>query len=365
MIERLYVDNFRCLVNCEIKLGRTTLLLGANGAGKSSVFDVASRLRHFVGNAGTASELFPAADLTAWQNLNGQRFELDLRSERGLYRYALKLEHAQDRRRCRVMHESLRLDDRPLLGFEGGDLQLYNDAHHPGPRFSFDWDRSGLATVYARPENQRLTEFKQRLRGITFVRPCPPMMDSDSQTESEELDPTAANFASWYRFVARQDISRQLDLFQELRQTLEGFDSIKLDGSADSTVTMRVVFKSPGGKPLSFKFGQLSDGQRQLIVLHALLYGVSDEHRTLFLDEPDNYVALREVQPFLTSLTDAAGRGVDQAVIISHHPEAIDYLAAENGVWLSRDGNGPVRVETGRAADTAPLRPSEVEARGW
>jgi predicted ATPase len=190
-------------------------------------------------------------------------------------------------------------------------------------------------------------------------------MDSDSPAESEKLADDASNFASWYRFISRQDISRQLDLFHELRHALDGFDSMKLDGAADSTVTMRVIFKNASGKPTSLKFKQLSDGQRQLIVLHTLLYGLSNEHRTLFLDEPDNYVALREIQPWLTSLIDAAGRSIDQSIIISHHPEVIDQLAPENGVWLYRDGNGPTRAETGRATMSAPLRPSEVEARGW
>ena len=40
MITRLYVDNFRCLVNFELKFQDFTLLAGLNGSGKSSVLDV-------------------------------------------------------------------------------------------------------------------------------------------------------------------------------------------------------------------------------------------------------------------------------------------------------------------------------------
>ena len=35
MITRLYVDNFKTLVNFELTLGPMNLLLGANGSGKS------------------------------------------------------------------------------------------------------------------------------------------------------------------------------------------------------------------------------------------------------------------------------------------------------------------------------------------
>jgi len=37
MIKRLYVDNYKCLVNFDLKLDELSLLLGLNGSGKSSV----------------------------------------------------------------------------------------------------------------------------------------------------------------------------------------------------------------------------------------------------------------------------------------------------------------------------------------
>ena len=45
MIERLYVDNYKCLVNFELELEELTLLLGVNGTGKSSVLDVIVAVR--------------------------------------------------------------------------------------------------------------------------------------------------------------------------------------------------------------------------------------------------------------------------------------------------------------------------------
>ena len=366
MIERIYVDNFRTLVNCEIKLDSVSLLLGPNGTGKSALLDLAEAIKRFVGGVDLVSDLFPAADLTRWQSLDEQTFEMDVRTEHGLCRYSLKVEHDRDRRRCRVLGEMLTLDGKPLFSFEEGEVQLYNDRHDPGPRMSYDWNRSGLSAIYARHDNTKLTDFKQRLASAVFLRPCPPIMETDSQEETDELAMTGRNFPSWYRFIARQDISRQLELFQELREVIDGFDSLRLDGAADSTVTLRVLIKPNGlPKPIPYKFRELSDGQRQLIFLHAVLFGVSDEKRVLFFDEPDNYLALSEIEPWLTALMDASGRSIAQAILISHHPEMIDHLAREKGIWLTRESGGPTRVETGRAADTAPLEPSEIEARGW
>ena len=47
MLTRIYVDNFRCLVNFECYLGAQQLILGGSGAGKSTLFDVLGLLRDY------------------------------------------------------------------------------------------------------------------------------------------------------------------------------------------------------------------------------------------------------------------------------------------------------------------------------
>lgn len=365
MIERIYIDNYRTFVNCEIKLGAIALLLGPNGTGKSSVFDVVHTIKRFVGGTGLTSELFSGSNLTRWQTLDEQTFALDINTPLGLYRYELRLKHSPDKRQCRVLTESLELDRMPLFTFGDGLIQLYNDRHEPGPKISFDWHRSGLSAIHDRPDNTKLTGFKDRLASVQFLRSCPPIMETDSREESEELAVDGSNFPSWYRYILRQDISKQLELFEELRQVIDGFDSLRLEGPADSTTTMRVLIKPKGGEPLPFKFGELSDGQRQLIVLHTILFGVSNKNRVLFLDEPDNYLALREVEPWLGALMDAPSRSIAQAIVISHHPEVIDQLAREKGIWFKRESGGVTRIETENTNDGSTLKQSELEARGW
>jgi predicted ATPase len=45
MIKRLYIDNYKSLVNFELPLRELTLLLGPNGVGKTSVLDVVFAMR--------------------------------------------------------------------------------------------------------------------------------------------------------------------------------------------------------------------------------------------------------------------------------------------------------------------------------
>jgi AAA15 family ATPase/GTPase len=59
MLTRLYIDNFRCFVGFEYRPGRTNLILGRNGSGKSSMLDALLAMRQFVTVGRTAEDLFP------------------------------------------------------------------------------------------------------------------------------------------------------------------------------------------------------------------------------------------------------------------------------------------------------------------
>ena len=158
-----------------------------------------------------------------------------------------------------------------------------------------------------------------------------------------------------------------------MAKILPGFGGLKLSARIGDYRELLATF-SPGddGPSRSYSFDQLSDGQRALIILYSLVFatvpdsGSPDDSgsvpRTLFLDEPDNYVTLPELQPWLAELKDGAGDTLPQLVLISHHPEAIDFLA-ENTVWLAREPESHTRIVEPKN-DTG-LRMSEVFARGW
>lgn len=66
MLTRIHVDNYKCLTNFDLRLSELTLLLGANGCGKSAVFEVVNKLREFLSGESRVDRLFSSADLTSW-----------------------------------------------------------------------------------------------------------------------------------------------------------------------------------------------------------------------------------------------------------------------------------------------------------
>ena len=366
MLRRMYADNFRCLVNFELELDPVTLLVGENGSGKTTVFDLLYRLQRFIVGDARAAELFRNADLTSWQTNAVQRFEVDLEIGQDAYRYALAIEHDEARRWTRVSSETLTLGQKNLLEFRDGTAQLYHDDFSEGPRIPFDVPQSALSMLRSGPDDRKLDLFRKELQKLIIVRLNPGLMIPESRKEEPTLDSIGGNFVNWYRFLWQEHTSGMLATFPALQRVLPGFRACNLKEAGEARV-MKVLFERPGkgGRDIPYDFEDLSDGQRVLIVLYTMLYGLKDEGPSLFIDEPDNFVALREIQPWLTALTDSVGEGIEQAVLISHHPEIINYLGASSGRWFERESNAPARVSDKPKAAAEGLTLAETIARGW
>lgn len=173
-----------------------------------------------------------------------------------------------------------------------------------------------------------------------------------------------------YRLEVEHDRrERRADYVRAMRGVLDGLRGFRLEKVGVDTRALSGVF-GDGDEEHEFRFHELSDGQRTLAALYAISLLTAAQGTALFIDEPVNYVGLREIQPWLTGLADASGSEVSQAVLCSHHPEVIDYLGADRGVLLWRDGTGPTKAESltdtlGALAAGSPLRLSQLLARGW
>src|SRR5438876_1117932 len=114
-----------------------------------------------------------------------------------------------------------------------------------------------------------------------------------------------------------------------------------------------VRFQKPGGAQTGFPLDwrqaalasiqpkgslrQLADGEKALVGLYmvraALATGAA---QTVLIDEPDNYVGLPELQPWVLSLRELLDEE-HQAILISHHPEILSSAGEDFGRYLWRD----------------------------
>ena len=363
MIRKLYIDNFRCLNRFELELSETNILLGANGTGKTSVLSVLRRIQHLVVHGSKVADAFPGRHVSLEREDALQLFRVGALVDAAQYEYSLAIEHDLARGSARVCLEELLCDGRPLLEFNLGEVQLYGDDHEKGPAYPFDWTQSALSVLNERAASRKLSRFKRAFANCIFVRPNPPLFRSESRAEVEFMQRSMSDFVDWYRHAAQENMGAVSSLFDELRDVLPGFDSINLAESGDARV-FKVKYRTSSGESKDYRFGDLSDGQRALIALYSLVF-LSNRRISLFIDEPDNYLALREIQPWAAAVADRCGESLEQLVVISHHPVMIDYLAGSNGKWFSRQEDGPIRVSDQPERVVDGLSLSETISRGW
>jgi hypothetical protein len=273
-----------------------------------------------------------------------------------------------------VIKEALDFDGKPLMLFQEDQVQLFDDDHLQTANYPFDPVRSALALIGPRKANSKLTWFKEWLERLYCLRFNPSDIGAEAKGEEGECpEDNLSNFAAWYGHIIQEQTRSFLDLQGSLREVLDGFDTLDLPRVGRTARALRAAFFGPssdeGSAPrkqrLEFDFNELSDGQRALIALYTVLHCAVGPETTICIDEPDNFLALAEIQPWLFALSDRIDDEGGQAILISHHPELIDLLAPQHGVLFSRTGLGPVRVEPYRSDALGELPPSEQIARGW
>lgn len=376
MLTRLYVDNYKAFSNFEYRPAANELLLGRNGTGKSSVFEVLGILRSLIVEGVSAADALDPGTLTRWDTRSEQRFELDVAGEAGRYRYTLSVEYTPDRDKWRIGDEvlSLRSDGdewRPLFERSRDRAQLYHDDHEPGPPLLLDWSRSGVHVMQPSKNNTRLTWFKERLARAHCIQIDPHRMGAETDAEASTPSGDLANYASWYRHLLQEDPNVSMALRGHLAEVIDGLDSLDLRQSGGKSRTLSAAIRRVDGALLDYSFAELTDGQRALIGLYtvaAVLGRVGEAGRpamTFCIDEPENYVALAELQPWIHEIEDLADGQNAQVLIASHHPEFINHYAHTNATLFYREGGGPVRTRPFTTQNHDGLLPAELVARGW
>lgn len=365
MIKRIYIDNFRCFSNFELEPSRMTLLLGANGSGKTSLFELIARISALVVRGVEIGSVFPTPTISRWDRRGGQRFELDVHDGTSRYRYELKVEHDRKREAATIAREVVTREGLTLFRFEEGTVHLHNNEGIEGTSFPFGGTRSFLAETEERDETRHLRWFLAFMARLWVLKLDPATMDATSFSESDALAMSGTNFASWYRHLQQEAPEGIGAYFAKLREVLPGFRALKVVKVSSRTRELIATFDLES-QEYSVAFAELSDGQRVLIVLYALLLGLGLDgaHRTLLLDEPGNYLSLPEIQPCLFELEDALGDD-GQLIVASHNSEVINHLASHDPMILDRKSGGPVRLAKGEFDRESGLKASEQIARGW
>lgn len=362
MLTRIYIDNFRSFVNFEYRPGKKQLLIGPNGSGKSSLFEVIRRLKDFVGGEGNG---FEPSTCTRWQKQQLQTIELSADLDEKRFEYRIEVNHESTTDGPFVQLERLSVSGNTVFELSNGLLRFFHKDSESGA-VPIKTNRSSLYLAeLSNPDVRRFTDWFQQNVHCMSIDVYPNKMDEAA--ESEEVDPDfeLENLAGWYRHLVQTFPEENARFLKSLKECIDGFVTLRFSSEDDRSKTLRAEFRAPATKSVAYSISELSEGQRSLIALYMVLHFLIHRGDTVFLDEPDNFISLREIQPWLRDAEDAVDENNGQLILISHHPEILDHWAMQYGLRFFREENGHVRTERFQPDQDGKLQPSELIARGW
>lgn len=361
MLTRVYVDNFRSFQNFEYFPDRKQLLLGANGSGKSSLLEVLRHLKSFVKGH---SNPFTQATRTRWVDNSIQVFELEARLKQKRFAYRLELGYAEGTREQAVALERLTVDGSNVFELAEGKIRFFPKASD-SVAIPLQTDRSALPlSVLSNGDVRHFVEWLSDHVHCFDIDPYPGQMDEVADKEEREPDFELNNLTGWYRSLVTTYPDENIKFLDSLKRCMDGFLTLKFSSQDDGIRRLRAEFTSPARKRVTYSISELSEGQRCLISLYMILHFSIERGDTVFVDEPDNFIALREIQPWLLSAEEAVEEHGGQLILVSHHPETLNQWAPLYGVRFFREQNGQVRAAKFSPGES-DLQVSEVIARGW
>src|SRR5438105_7255446 len=107
MICRFYIHNFRCLENFELPIrGQpSVLLIGKNGAGKTTVGLALEILQRIARGTNRVDDLVKSKDFTRGRIDVPMRFEVEVELEAKIYEYVIAFEFPKGFKELRVLEE--------------------------------------------------------------------------------------------------------------------------------------------------------------------------------------------------------------------------------------------------------------------
>jgi predicted ATPase len=360
MLTRVYIDNFRSFVNFEYRPESKQLLLGPNGSGKSSLLEAIRYLKLFVKGV---ENPFTQSTRTRWQDLPHQVIEIEASLKGRQFEYRVEVGFAEVTKAQTVTLERLKVAG--ITVFELAERQIrFFQADGSSTSIPMQTSQSALHfSQFSNPDVNAFVEWLGRVHCFD-IDPYPGTMDEMADSEESEPDFELDNFAPWYRYVVQTFPEENVRFIDSLKIAMDGFQALRFLSSAEDGVRkLRAEFLAPTNKRVSYSLPELSLGQRYLIGLYAVLHFCINRGGTIFIDEPDNFIALREIQPWLLAAEEAAEESHGQLILISHHPESLNLWAKDYGLRFFRETGGHVRTE--KFKPDPYLQPSELIARGW
>ncbi|WP_338846566.1 AAA family ATPase [Massilia sp. W12] len=337
MLKKLVIENFRGLDHLAFCPEQPcTLLLGKNGAGKSSLIAALAVLQAIGRGESRTGELFDKYDLPV--NDAAAHIVLFLQYEApqngGLLEYCLKLSLPPSFKEVKVCQEYLHINGAPVFNRNEDSIELHQ------AKFTFDWHQIALLSISPRQAQPVIEKFISWLAHMILLAPAPALIKSEA-TEKGSRDKypllDGSNLADWYSALQMEYSEAMETIRPFLKQRMPDYDGIIAERAGPDVREIKLRFK---GMQEAISLARLSDGEK-CFVAAALVLAACKHYGPLLCvwDEPDNFLAYPDVSHFLRALRDIFNNGGGQFLATTHNLEAMHQFTLDEILVLQRESH--------------------------
>jgi predicted ATPase len=313
----------------------STLLIGRNGAGKSSISLVLQIIQKIGRGINRISQLVQSQDFTRGRSDVPIRFEIEVLLKEELYKYTLALELPSKFKEPRVSEEKLLVAGEAIYSRKEAEVTLYQSSQNREAQFLVDWHIIALPLIQEQSEADPLYIFKTWLKQMIILAPMPSLMTGEAKGETLEPVVDGSNFGEWLVGLLAEYPAAYTQIANYLQKVMPDLQDFKNPKIGKDYRGMIVNFVS-NNITLSVDFDYLSDGEK-CFFLCAIVLAANKFYGPVFCfwDEPDNYLSLSEIGHFIVSLRRSFKNG-GQILVTSHNEETIRKFSDENTFVLDR-----------------------------
>ncbi|MCL2811286.1 MAG: AAA family ATPase [Clostridia bacterium] len=374
MLRRISINNYKMFRDFELDFTEgVNLICGTNGSGKSALREVLFALTNFLAIpdvsdhvAHSVQEAFPPDVFCRWGAEDEQgaiSIGFVLGSEDDFFAYSLTIMYDFRRKRSCVQKEVLEHFVKsetlsPVLDFSSGKLAIFSS---DGKALSIHGDPSMSALGTGSQNSKPIYEFCTQVARLFPVYLDPSAIAADFSTGSQRLGVRGENFSAWHAYSTALQPEKQELFRSQCKNFIPGFIADSSPASGDIfRWKVRVKYK---GNYFDLALRELSDGQKKLFALYSLLAYVPDGS-TLIIDEPENYLSPRELQPWLDAMHDAWEDRNIQFILITHNPKTLNWYHKE-AIIFKIVGNPPGIVAEKNSTDTPDTLFDKLSEMEW
>ena len=367
-IEQIHIKNYRVLRDAKLVLSSPlTIIIGANGTGKSTLFDVFSFLKDaLAGNTANA-----VARRGGFQQLvsRGESGPVSITvkfRERGGRLATYILEVASEQGRVVVTKEVLRYRRKGMK--RGRAWHFVNFSRGQGTAITNDSLYGEEGVEKKREEYQLDDPSILAIKGLGQFREFPVVSEFRSLIESwhisnlhiadarsnaeagfaEHLSPTGDNVAQVAQYLYERHPAQFKLVLDAMKARVPGVKNIEAQSTEDGRLLLRFQdgsFRDP------FVARYVSDGTIKMFAYLVLLHDPSP-HSLLAVEEPENHLYPSLLGELIEEFRAYAQRG-GQAFVSTHSPDFLQGAELNEVFWLVKAGGFS---EVRRARDSQLLR---------